>query len=56
MKLLGHDPVYDLYTNVTNARRSDGALRVDIWMTLRPTLYVWVIDNRLTAIRHWEKI
>ena len=56
MKLLGDEPVYALYTQVTNVSRSDGALRVDIWSTMRPTLYVWVIGNRLIAMRHWEKI
>ena len=56
MKLLGDEPVYDLYTKVMDVGRSEGAAKVDIWRTLRPTLYVWVIDNRLTDMRHWGKI
>lgn len=56
MKILSNEPVYDLYTQVTDFRRSSGALSVNIWMTLRPTLYAWVIDNRRTAMARWEQI
>lgn len=53
MRLISNEPVYDLYTKVTNFKCPGG---VHIWSSLRLPLYVFVIDNRLLPMGAWGQI